>query len=110
MISLAQMPMFAIEAANPLINRMMRIAATAIALLLPFAVAAEPITLKLAFLWSDRSLVYSAAVEPFVTAINKEGKGLLEIEVYFSGALGKKENEQPQLVLDGTADIAFIVP
>jgi TRAP-type C4-dicarboxylate transport system substrate-binding protein len=72
--------------------------------------AAAPVKLKLSFYSSDRSLTYKAVVEQFVNAVNAEGKGVVEIEVYFSGALSKSQKEQPQLVLDGKADIAFVVP
>jgi TRAP-type transport system periplasmic protein len=82
----------------------------ALCVLLPFAASAEPITLKLSFFTSDRSVAYQAAVKPFVGAINTEGESLLKIEVYLSGALGKVQNELPKQVLDGTVDIAFVVP
>jgi TRAP-type C4-dicarboxylate transport system substrate-binding protein len=72
--------------------------------------SADTIKLKLAVVTSDRSLVYQAGVKPFVDAVNAEAKGLLEIEVYFSGALGKDAAQQPQLVADGVADIAFVFP
>jgi TRAP-type C4-dicarboxylate transport system substrate-binding protein len=71
---------------------------------------AEPIKLKLAYFSSDRSAPYQAAIKPFVEAVNAEAKGLMQIELYPSGALGKDIALQPQLVLDGRADIAFIVP
>ena len=80
------------------------------ALLLPSIGRAEPTTLKLSFFTSDRSVAYQTAIKPFVDAINSDPRGLLEIKVYFSGALGKVQSELPQQVLDGTADIAFIVP
>jgi TRAP-type C4-dicarboxylate transport system substrate-binding protein len=83
--------------------------AAAIALL-PFAAGAEPSKLKLSFFTSDRSVVYKAAIEPFIEAVNAEGKGLIEIEIYFSGALGKGQASQPGLVDKGIADIAFIIP
>jgi TRAP-type transport system periplasmic protein len=35
---------------------------------------------------------------------------LLQVEVYFSGALGKDIAQQPQLLLDGAFDIAFVIP
>jgi TRAP-type C4-dicarboxylate transport system substrate-binding protein len=72
--------------------------------------AAEPIKLKLSFFSSDRSTSYLAAVKPFVEAVNAEARGLLEIQTYFSGALGKELARQPLMVLDGTADIAYVVP
>lgn len=82
----------------------------AAALLLPSAAGAEPITLKLSFFSSDRSMSYIAAAKPFVDAVNAEAKGLVEIKVLFSGTLGKDIARQPQLVLDGAADLAFVVP
>jgi TRAP-type transport system periplasmic protein len=78
--------------------------------LLPRIAVAEPITLKLSFFSSNLSMSYLAAVKPFVDAVNTEGKGLVEIKVYFSGALGKDIAQQPQLVLDGAFDMAFVVP
>jgi TRAP-type C4-dicarboxylate transport system substrate-binding protein len=82
----------------------------ALAFLLSTAAIADPITLKLSFFTSDQSVAYQAAVKPFVDAINNDGNGLLHIDVYLSGSLGKVQNELPQLVLDGKTDIAFIVP
>ncbi len=76
---------------------------------LPAASAAEPIKLKLSFFSSDRSTTYLLAIKPFVDAVNADSERLIEIEVYFSGALGRLQAQQPQLVDDGVADIAFIV-
>jgi TRAP-type C4-dicarboxylate transport system substrate-binding protein len=78
--------------------------------LYPGVVNADPITLKLAFFSSDRSTTYLAAVKPFVDAVNAEGKGLVEIVLYSGGVLGRDIARQPQVVLDGGADIAFVVP
>jgi TRAP-type C4-dicarboxylate transport system substrate-binding protein len=72
--------------------------------------SAEPIRLKLSLNASDRSLIYLADVKPFVDAVNAEAKGLLEIDVYFSGVLGKVIAQQAQLVADDVIDIAFILP
>jgi TRAP-type C4-dicarboxylate transport system substrate-binding protein len=76
--------------------------------LLPCAATAEPITLKLAFFSSDREGNYLEAVKPFVDAIN--ASGVIHIDVYLSGALGKSYPGQAQLVLDGGADFAFVNP
>jgi TRAP-type C4-dicarboxylate transport system substrate-binding protein len=70
----------------------------------------EPIKLKLSYFSSDRTMLYLGGVKPFVDAVNAEAKGLLEIEVYFSGALGKVPAQQPQLVRDGVAALAYIIP
>ncbi len=72
--------------------------------------ATEPVKLKLSFFSSDNAILYNGGVKPFVDAVNSGAKGLLEIEVFFRGALGKAPAQQPQLVRDGVADLAFIVP
>lgn len=69
----------------------------------------EPITLKFAYFSSDRTSTYRSAIKPFVDAVNSE-EGGVHIEVALSGALGRNPAKQAQLVLDGTADIAFVVP
>ncbi len=85
-------------------------AIVALALLWPFAVAAEPIALKLSFFGSEKTSTYQYGIKPFVDAVNAGAEGLLAIKVYPNGALGKAVAEQPGLVLDGVADIALIVP
>jgi TRAP-type C4-dicarboxylate transport system substrate-binding protein len=78
--------------------------------LLPSMATAEPIELKFSFFTSDRSNIYQNMIKPFVDAVNDEGKGLIEIKMYFSGAISAVQALQPQLVADGTADMAIIVP
>ena len=93
---------------------MLRIIARAVAaasiVSLPSLAAAEPINLKLSFFTSDRSQIYQYSVKPFVDAVNSAGAGLVHIEVYFSGAISGDLSQQPQLVADGTADLALIIP
>jgi TRAP-type C4-dicarboxylate transport system substrate-binding protein len=79
-------------------------------ILLPAAAAAEPIKLKMAYFSSDRTTTYLAAIKPFVDSVNAEAAGLVQIDVSLSGILGKNPTQQLQLVLDGTADLAFVVP
>src|SRR5580700_5057021 len=78
--------------------------------LVPAASAAEPIKLKFAYFSSDRTTTYLAAIKPFVDAVNAEAENRMEIEVGFSGVFGKNPALQLQMVLDNTADIAFVVP
>jgi len=78
--------------------------------LLPFAASAAPIKLKFSFFSSDREYAYEKVVKPFVNAVNLEGKGFVEIELYPSGALGRSYAQQAQLVLSGEADIAWVNP
>jgi TRAP-type C4-dicarboxylate transport system substrate-binding protein len=78
--------------------------------LFPSMAFAEPIELKLALFSSDRSMTNLAAVKPFVDAVNSEGRGLVQIVLYAGGVLGREISQQPQMILDGKADIAFVVP
>jgi TRAP-type C4-dicarboxylate transport system substrate-binding protein len=78
--------------------------------LLPSVAAAEPIRLKLAYFSSDTSATYFAMGKPFVDAVNAEAPDLLQIDVAFSGALGKDPTKQLQLVEEGKADLAVIIP
>jgi TRAP-type C4-dicarboxylate transport system substrate-binding protein len=79
------------------------------AVLVPITAAAEPMKLNFSYFSSDRTLLYATAIKPFTDAVNTAAKGLVEIEVHFSGKLGNI-GQQAQIVQDGTADIAFIVP
>ena len=78
--------------------------------LTPRVANADPVVLKLSFFSSDRASIYRTQIKPFVDAVNAEGSGLLHIDVAFSGALGRDPAQQAQLVLDGKADLAWVVP
>jgi TRAP-type C4-dicarboxylate transport system substrate-binding protein len=78
--------------------------------LLARAAAAEPIKLKLSYFTSDTEVIYRSAVKPFVDSVNAAANGLIEIDVYASGSLGKSYIGQMQLLLDGVADFAFVNP
>lgn len=80
------------------------------AVLFATGTSAEPVNLKFAYFSSDRTSTSQTAIKPFVDAVNAEGNGLVHISVYFSGELGRNPAQQAQLVLDGAADIAFVIP
>jgi|WetSurMetagenome_2_1015567.scaffolds.fasta_scaffold221923_2 TRAP-type C4-dicarboxylate transport system substrate-binding protein len=103
-------PALAVTKSNPRLNAVAGIASMMTALLLSFAAAAEPITLKLSFVGSEDISIYRYGIKPFVDGINREGDGLLKIDVYPNGTLVKALAEQPQMVLEGRADIAYVVP
>jgi TRAP-type C4-dicarboxylate transport system substrate-binding protein len=75
----------------------------------PCMAVAEPIELKLAFFSSDQSMTYLAAIGPFVDAVNSENRDQVKIVLYSGGVLGRDISQQPDLVLDDKADIAFVV-
>ncbi len=90
-------------------SRVLRCAVVAFAVL-PAVATADPIKLKFSFFTSDRSYIYQREIKPFVDGVNAAGKGLIEIDMYFSGGISKSLIAQPALVADGTADLALLVP
>lgn len=90
-------------------HRLLGILIAAALPLLPAMVTAAPITLKLAFFSSDRTHLYRSGVKPFVDAVNRAGRDRVRIEVYLSRSLGNDTTKESQLLLNGTADIAYVV-
>src|SRR6202050_5866264 len=78
--------------------------------LLPGMAIAEPIKLKFSYYTSDREVIYLTAIKPFIDSVNAAANGLIEIDAFTSGSLGKSYAGQAQLVLDGGADFAFVNP
>ncbi len=78
--------------------------------LLPVAAAAEPIKLKMAYFSSDREPPYVSVLQPFADAVNRAGKGIIEIVPYSGGVLGRSYSQQAQAVLDDVADMAWVNP
>jgi TRAP-type C4-dicarboxylate transport system substrate-binding protein len=81
-----------------------------LAALLPLQALAEPVTLKLSFFGPDTEVNYAKAIKPWVDAVNADPSNAVKIEAYPNGALGKSLPAQPQMILDGVADIAFVNP
>lgn len=67
-------------------------------------------TLKLAVFIPEQAPTYAQVIKPWAEAINAEGKGILQIDAFTGGTLGGNPAAQPDLVLDGVADIALVIP
>lgn len=76
----------------------------------PALATAEPIKLKFSVFSPDNERLFNTVKKPFAAAVNEASKGTVEIELYPNGALGRAPQQQAQMVLDGVADIGFIVP
>lgn len=87
-----------------------RVLTVALATLLPFAAAADPVRLKFAFFAPDTELTWVTTIRPFIDAVNAEASGVIRIDGYPNGALSRNLPQQPQIVLDGVADFAFAIP
>jgi TRAP-type C4-dicarboxylate transport system substrate-binding protein len=92
--------------------RVMSVIVAMIALLLPAAAPthADPVKLKLAMFTPDTEMTWVTTLKPWMDAVNKEAQGAIEIDGYPNGALGRALPQQPQMVLDGVADLAFAIP
>lgn len=71
---------------------------------------AEPVTLKLAMFSADTEMTWVKVIKPWADEVNKAGAGVIVIDPYPNGALGRALPEQAQMVLNGVADIAFVIP
>src|SRR5471032_1837437 len=80
------------------------------AALLPVATLAEPIKLKMAYFSSDREPPYVSVLKPFADDVNRDAHGVIQIEAYPGGTLGRNYAQQAQLVLDGSVDMAWVNP
>ncbi|MGB6120024.1 MAG: TRAP transporter substrate-binding protein DctP [Mesorhizobium sp.] len=70
---------------------------------------AENVKLKFAVFSPDTEITVKSVFVPFVEALNAENAGV-EIEFFPNGALGRNPQQQAQMVLDGVADLALVVP
>jgi len=91
-----------------LANRIVWGAALAAAMLLPSTAAAQATKLKFAVFIPD-SPVVKDVFRPFAENVNRDGRGLVEIEVFGNGALGRNPLQQAQMVRDGVADMAWVI-
>lgn len=91
-------------------SRIFALTLLALSALLPATAGAQPVTLKLAFFTNDTEVNYAKAIKFWVDAVNADPSGAVKIEAYPNGALGKALPAQPQMILDGVADIAFVNP
>jgi len=91
--------------------RVVRSAVSAVALLAALAgsAAAEPVKVKFAVFTPDKEQTFLTVMKPFAEAVNKDAPNAVQIELYPNGALGRSPLQQAQMVLDGVADIGWII-
>ena len=73
------------------------------------ALAAEPIVLKFATVEPPGSLNNQSVWVPLFKKINEEAKGILKIELYQGGTLGRNPTQYIQMLKVGVIDIAHII-
>ena len=78
-------------------------------LLAAIPAAAQPTKLKFAVFTPDKEQTFLTVMKPFAEAVNKDAAGTIEIEMFPNGALGRSPLQQAQMVLDGVADIGWVI-
>jgi TRAP-type transport system periplasmic protein len=76
----------------------------------PGTPSADPVQLKFAYFAPDTELTWVKVLKPFVDAVNNDGQGVVELQSYPNGALGKNVTQQTQIISDGIADLTFAIP
>ena len=71
--------------------------------------AAQATKLKFAVFTPDKEQTFVTVMKPFAEAVNKDAAGAVEIDLFPNGALGRSPLQQAQMVLDGVADIGWII-
>jgi TRAP-type transport system periplasmic protein len=66
------------------------------------------------FKWSvftpDSEVTFRTVMKPFAEAVQRETNGAIVFDFFPNGALGRNPGNQPQMVIDGVADVAWVVP
>lgn len=90
-------------------NALLAVMLAAGTLLAAGSAAAQATRLKFAVFTPDKEQTFLTVMKPWAEAVNKEAGGAVEIELFPNGALGRVPPQQAQMVLDGVADIAWVI-
>src|SRR5271155_636280 len=66
--------------------------------------------LKWAVFTPDSEVTFRTVMKPFAETVQRETDNAVVFDLFPNGALGRNPGQQPQLVLDGVADVAWVVP
>ena len=94
---------------HPITRRTALLSAAALSVAGTALAQTPPIKLKFSIFSPDKEITYQTVFKPFADAVNKETNGAVEIELFPNGALGRSPLQQAQMVLDGVADMAWII-
>jgi TRAP-type transport system periplasmic protein len=66
--------------------------------------------LKWAVFTPDSEVTFRTVMKPFAETVQRETDNAVVFDLFPNGALGRNPGQQPQMVLDGVADVAWVVP
>jgi TRAP-type C4-dicarboxylate transport system substrate-binding protein len=65
--------------------------------------------LKWAVFTPDSEVTFRTVMKPYAETVQRETKDAVVFDLFPNGALGRNPGQQPQMVIDGVADLAWIV-
>jgi TRAP-type C4-dicarboxylate transport system substrate-binding protein len=71
---------------------------------------AAPTTLRVAAFVPEKSFGVSRVIKPWMSAVEKDVGGQVKLQGFWGGTLGKDPFKQFELVRNGVADIAWVLP
>ena len=66
--------------------------------------------LKWAVFTPDSEVTFRTVMKPYAEAVQRDSKDAVVFDLFPNGALGRNPGQQPQMVIDGVADVAWIIP
>ncbi len=66
--------------------------------------------LKWAVFTPDSEVTFRTVMKPFAETVARETDNAVVFDLFPNGALGRNPGQQPQMVIDGVADVAWVVP
>src|ERR1700722_4705093 len=66
--------------------------------------------LKWAVFTPDSEVTFRTVMKPFAEAVQRDTNNAVVFDLFPNGALGRNPGQQPQMVIDGVADIAWVIP
>src|ERR1700722_3607241 len=58
----------------------------------------------------DSEVTFRTVMKPFAETVQRESDNAVVFDLFPNGALGRNPGQQPQMVIDGGADVAWVVP
>jgi TRAP-type transport system periplasmic protein len=65
--------------------------------------------LKWAVFTPDSEVTFRTVMKPFAETVQRETDNAVVFDLFPNGALGRNPGQQPQMVIDGVADVAWVV-
>jgi len=66
--------------------------------------------LKWAVFTPDSEVTFRTVMKPYAETVQRETNNAVVFDLFPNGALGRNPGQQPQMVLDGVADLAWVIP